>query len=148
MEWLLEKMVEIGVQQVSFLLCDNSERKIINTQRLKKKAISAIKQSQNPFLPEVDEVQSYGDFIMNAVQESERFICHAAAGQGNFLSDLASPGSSYLILVGPEGDFSEDELNMAERHGFAPVSLGNNRLRTETAGLVACILLHALNAQA
>ena len=145
MEWLLEKTIEIGIRQISFLLCANSERKLINRPRMLKKAISAIKQSGNPFLPIIDDMQSYSEFIRNHAHVHEKYICNAATGYGNYLLHKASPSSRYLILVGPEGDFSEDELKIAEKNGFAPVSLGNTRLRTETAGLVACILLHALN---
>lgn len=147
MEWLLEKTIEIGIQQISFLLCENSERKKLNIQRLKNKAVSAIKQSHNPFLPIIDDVQPISDFFMHTVQYDEKFICHAAGGQGKYLSHIASPGSRYLILVGPEGDFSVGELKMAGYHGFIPVSLGITRLRTETAGLVACILLQAVNSK-
>jgi 16S rRNA (uracil1498-N3)-methyltransferase len=146
-EWFLEKSIEVGVQRISYLLCDNSERKRVNMTRMMKKAISAIKQSQNPYLPVINDMIPFSDFINNDDKDSRKLICHAERGKTAFLLQAIEKRPAYQIVIGPEGDFTKDELLMAEKAGFTPVSLGRTRLRTETAGLVACILLNALNAQ-
>ena len=119
-----------------------------------KKAISALKQSQNSYLPYLHDLVLFREFINNADPDSVRLICHANRGKDSFLLkvidrrlEVIDRGTNYLVMVGPEGDFTSDELIMAEDAGFKPVSLGPARLRTETAGLVACILLNSLNTQ-
>jgi len=104
-----------------------------------------MKQCQNPYLPVVNDILSFNDYLHIANQDSEKYICHASSGKGNLLLDVANKHASYQVLIGPEGDFTNDELILAENKGFLAVSLGNSRLRTETAGLVACVLLNALN---
>ena len=144
-EWFLEKSIEVGVHQISFINCQNSERHRLNMSRIRKKAISAIKQCQNPFLPVVNNILTLNDYLRSASQNSEKYLCHASSGRGNFLFKAAKKYASYEVLIGPEGDFTEDEITMAKKKGFIPVTLGDSRLRTETAGLVACVLLNALN---
>jgi 16S rRNA (uracil1498-N3)-methyltransferase len=144
-EWLLEKCIEVGVQSITFLNCKNSERKRVNKERMIKKAINALKQSKNVHLPVINDIKPFIEFIDNHDSGSGKYICHADTGHGNYLLNKAMKGSSYQVIIGPEGDFSEEELRLAEKYGFEPVSLGKTRLRTETAGLVACILLNALN---
>ena len=144
-EWFLEKSIEVGVHQISFINCENSERHRLNMSRIKKKVISAIKQCQNPYLPAVNDILSLKDYLRFADQDSEKYICHASSGKGNFLLNSATKHASYQVLIGPEGDFTKEEVIMAEKMGFLPVSLGDSRLRTETAGLVASVLLNALN---
>ena len=148
MEWFLEKSIEVGVHQISFVRCQNSERNHINMSRIKKKVISAIKQCQNPYLPVLNDIISLKDYLSSADQDSEKYICHASSGKGNFILNTANKHTSYQVLVGPEGDFTKEELIMVQEKGFVPISLGDSRLRTETAGLVACVLLNALNMQA
>jgi len=144
-EWFLEKSIEVGVHQISFINCQNSERHRLNMSRIMKKVVSAIKQCQNPFIPVVNDMLSLKDYLRSADQDSEKYICHASSGKGNFLLNAANKHASYQVLIGPEGDFTKQEVTMAEKKGFLPVSLGDSRLRTETAGLVACVLLNALN---
>jgi len=146
-EWLLEKSIEVGIQDISFIQCENSVRKRINMDRMIKKAVNAMKQSQNAFVPVINDIISFNDFIINAVTDSQKVICHADLGKEAFLIHTVVKGPAYLIIVGPEGDFTREEMALAEKQGFKPVSLGKSRLRTETAGLVACILLNALNTQ-
>jgi len=146
-EWFLEKSIEVGVQAISFIQCKNSKRSRINMDRIIKKAISAMKQSHNSFLPEINDLVSFQNLIENIDQSYERLLCHASKGKGYYLLHTATKGQNYHVLIGPEGDFTDDELQLATRNGFQMVSLGNSRLRTETAGFVACTLLNALNIQ-
>lgn len=144
-EWFIEKSIEIGLREISFIDCHNSERHRLNMDRMKKKAISAMKQCQNPFLPGVNDIVTFEDYLDTVVEASEKYICHASAGKENFLLNEANRDASYEVLIGPEGDFTREELTRAGKKGFLPVSLGDYRLRTETAGLVACVLLNVLN---
>jgi 16S rRNA (uracil1498-N3)-methyltransferase len=93
----------------------------------------------------VNDIISFEDYLDTVSQNSEKYICHASAGKGNFLLNAANRGAYYNVLIGPEGDFTTEELTLAEKKGFLTVSLGDSRLRTETAGLVACVILNALN---
>ncbi len=145
LEWLIEKSIEIGVHQISFIECHNSERHRLNMARIRKKVISAMKQCQNPFLPVVNDLIQLKDYLDTADENSEKYICHASSGKGNYLLNAAKRDASYQVLIGPEGDFTKEELSQTTKKGFIPVSLGDSRLRTETAGLVACVILNALN---
>lgn len=144
LEWMVEKCVEIGIEKISFLLCKTSERKSINMERLEKIAVSAMKQSQQTWLPEIVQMTSLQTFLKER-PETQKFIAHVDDQNPNLLQHLASPRSDYVILVGPEGDFTKEEIEMASSQGFRKVSLGPTRLRTETAGLVAVIALHQIN---
>jgi 16S rRNA (uracil1498-N3)-methyltransferase len=139
-EWFIEKATEIGVDQISFMLCKNSERKVINSDRLEKVAVSAMKQSQQPWLPRLSDMVPFKEITM--AQADQKFIAYVDSANPKQLHLSSSPKKSYLVLIGPEGDFSKEELELAEKNNFQKVSLGPNRLRTETAGFVAC---HALN---
>lgn len=148
MEWLVEKATEIGLDRVSFLNCQFSERRNIKTERIEKIVVSATKQSHKAWMPVVDEIQSFKDFVeqwgLHAGQENDgiqRFICHCNEGKKPHLKDLTRNGQDCIVMIGPEGDFSLEEVRMAEEHGFQSVSLGNSRLRTETAALVAVHLM-------
>ncbi|MBL6445851.1 16S rRNA (uracil(1498)-N(3))-methyltransferase [Fulvivirga sp. 29W222] len=146
MEWFIEKAVEIGIQEVSFMLCKNSERRILKTERLEKKAVSAMKQSQGSYMPLINELVSYPDFI-SKTREEQKYIAYVDFSNPAKLYQTASPEGTYCILIGPEGDFTKDELELAIQNGFSKVSLGNSRLRTETAGLAACHILNLINLQ-
>lgn len=143
-EWFVEKAVELGIDKISFLLCKNSERKTVNLERIGKKAISAMKQSFQAKLPLVHEIAPFTQFISQS-QEAHKFIGFVDDQNPILLKNLAKPTSSYLVLIGPEGDFTKDELAMAITSGFKKVSLGHTRLRTETAGLAACHILNLIN---
>jgi 16S rRNA (uracil1498-N3)-methyltransferase len=145
-EWFVEKVVELGIQQISFISCDNSERKTINLDRIEKKAISAMKQSGQYHLPMINELIPFKQFA-KTVKEEERFIGFVDEENPHHLKDLAKSKSSYVILIGPEGDFSEAELNLSYTNNFKKVSLGSTRLRTETAGIAACHILNLVNTQ-
>ena len=144
-EWFIEKSIEVGLHEISFIDCQNSERHRLNMARIRKKAISAMKQCQNPYLPVLNDILSFEDYLAKVTQDSEKYICHSSAGMGNYLLNTAKRDAYYQVLIGPEGDFTSEELTLAGDKGFLPVTLGESRLRTETAGLVASILLNALN---
>jgi len=146
-EWFLEKSIEVGIQIISFVQCVKSERKKVKMERMIRKAINAMKQSKNPYLPIINDIVSLKDFIMNVDTHADKFICHESMGQGHYILHEATQGSNYKVIIGPEGDFTKDELQLAEKYKFLPVSLGETRLRTETAGVVACTLLNALNTE-
>ncbi len=139
-EWLAEKATEIGFDQLSFLNCRFSERKEIKSQRIEKIVVSAMKQSRKGWLPKVNAMQSFKDFV-STDRHGLKFIahCYEEIPTIDFFTQLTVENhkEDVTILIGPEGDFSIDEVNFAMLHGFVPISLGNSRLRTETAGLMA-----------
>ena len=143
-EWFVEKAVEIGIQKISFILCDNSERRSINLERVEKKAISAMKQSGQYYLPLINEMVTLKQFVQS-VKEKERFIGFVDDENPHHLMNLAKSNDSYVILIGPEGDFSNAELELAIENKFKKISLGSTRLRTETAGIAACHILNLVN---
>ena len=140
-EWFVEKAVEIGVDEITFLKTDHSERDVIKMERIEKIAVSAMKQSQKATLPILNGMTSFKSFVGRAF-EGDRFIAHCEPGSKVNLKDVVVPGHDALVLIGPEGDFSPAEIDMALKAGFKPVSLGPSRLRTETAALVA---VHIMN---
>jgi len=143
-EWLIEKCTEIGVDKISFIESSNSERTKVRMDRLQKKAVSALKQSHNPFLPKLEELVSFSRIVANS-NEDEKFICYVDKSTDHNLFKVASPAKTYCILIGPEGDFTESELELAIEHGFIKTSLGRNTLRTETAGLYSVSILNLIN---
>jgi len=143
-EWFLEKATEIGINRVTPLLCRFSERKEIKHERLEKVMISAMKQSLKAYLPQLDELTKFNDFVRQPF-EGQKFIAHCDEQHRELLKKVVNPRGKYLILIGPEGDFSPEEIKMAMAAGFVPVSLGDSRLRTETAGVVACHTFNFIN---
>lgn len=143
-EWFVEKAVEIGIDEITFIHCKTTERPYIKLERLEKVAISAMKQSLKATLPKVNDVVKLDTFITQSKEES-KFIAFVDRSNPAHLQSISKPGSQYLTLIGPEGDFSEHELLLALGHDFKKVSLGNSRLRTETAGLAACHILNLIN---
>ncbi len=143
-EWFLEKATEIGVDVVTPLLCQRSERKDIKPERLQKVIVSAMKQSVKAFLPELTELVAFRNVVEQPF-DGDKFIAHCADGEKVLLQNLIQPGRDVIILIGPEGDFSADEIELALKNGYRPVSLGNSRLRTETAAVVACHTANLLN---
>lgn len=149
MEWFAEKATEIGVDRISLLNCANSERRVVKTERLEKIVVSAMKQSHKAFKPQVEPMTDFLRFISQPF-DGQRFIahCHTPEELGdeaqsihltgnNFLGDLLRAEGNALVLIGPEGDFSAQEVKAAVEVGFQPISLGESRLRTETAALAA-----------
>ena len=142
-EWFLEKAVELGVDEVTFLQCEHSERVKINEERLLKKAVSAMKQSVRASLPRLNPVVSFDKFAQMAA--AQKFIAYVDRDNPVHLKDAAKPMTDYLVMIGPEGDFSKREIEIAEANRWGAVSLGRSRLRTETAGLAACHILNLIN---
>ena len=135
LEWFLEKATEIGIDEITPIICKNSERKVVKIDRLQRIVQSAMKQSLQFTLPKLNPPISFSDFINNDFSE-EIYIAHCEEHtEKKFLKNIASPKSKYTILIGPEGDFSLDEIQQSLNKKFIPISLGANRLRTETAGL-------------
>lgn len=142
-EWFIEKAVEVGVEKIHLLLCKNSERKNVNLDRLTKIAVSSMKQSGQSRLPYISDMVPFKEII--SLEASQKFICYVDNNNPDHLKLLAKPNQNYLVLIGPEGDFSKEEIQSATENGFKKVSLGRNRLRTETAALTACQVLNFVN---
>ena len=136
-EWFLEKAAEIGVDEITPIICDHSERKIIKTERFDKILISAMKQSNQMYLPILNEPIKLTDFLSKEVI-GQKFIAHCEETEKVELKDRIKIQQNYTLLIGPEGDFSTNEINKALTNGYLPVALGNTRLRTETAAIVGC----------
>lgn len=140
-EWFLEKATEIGVDRVIPLLCEHSERKIVRLDRAEKVVLSAVKQSFKAFIPRVEELTRFEDFLNSLPSGSDRFIAHCDDAEEKVeLKSVAQNHTSSIVLIGPEGDFSDAEVELAHKHGFKSVGLGRERLRTETAALYAVAL--------
>lgn len=144
MEWFAEKATEIGINEITCLNCRFSERRDIKPARLEKILISAMKQSQKAWLPKLTGMTDFKTFVAQPF-EGRKLIAHCEEGEKPLLKQIYRPGENALILIGPEGDFSPEEIRLAKENGFEPISLGESRLRTETAALVACHTLHVLN---
>jgi len=136
-EWFLEKATEIGIDSITPILCDHSERKVIKLDRFEKILQSAMKQSLQCYLPRLNELSTYKSFI-NQDFNGQLFIAHCEETDKKSLKSQLQSSKDITILIGPEGDFSVKEIEMALQHNFIPVTLGNTRLRTETAAIVAC----------
>lgn len=143
-EWFAEKATEIGLNELTFLNCRFSERKVIKTERIEKILVSAIKQSLKARIPLLNEMMDFDKFITQDFK-GQKFIAHCYEGEKPPLKEVLQKGEDALVLIGPEGDFSEEEVSKAIQQGFTPISLGKSRLRTETAALVACHTINLLN---
>jgi 16S rRNA (uracil1498-N3)-methyltransferase len=143
-EWFAEKATEIGLDTITFLNCRFSERKVVKNERVERIVVSAMKQSLKYSKPEVEEMVDFKKFI-SVERPGEKYIAHCYDGERRLLKELHVAGEDATILIGPEGDFSPEEVKMAMEAGYKPVSLGNSRLRTETAALVACHVLMLKN---
>jgi 16S rRNA (uracil1498-N3)-methyltransferase len=144
-EWFVEKATELGVDRISLIDCKNTERSFIKTDRLNKVAISAMKQSVKAILPHIDDHLLQFSEVIEDCQEREKCIACVDSANPLHLKDAVKPDTSYCVLIGPEGDFSSEELKTALEYDFRKVSLGPSRLRTETAGVVACHVLNLIN---
>lgn len=136
-EWFLEKATEIGIHEITPVFCDRSERKVINKERFEKIILSAMKQSNETYLPKLNEAISFKEFIKQK-KEGLQLIAHCEETDKKSLKEVLKPNESVTILIGPEGDFSDKEIALALESNYQPVMLGNTRLRTETAAVVAC----------
>ena len=153
LEWFVEKAVEIGIDRITPVICDHSERGILKTERLDRLALSAMKQSLKASRPIIDQPIKLLDFLQNLDSNIQTFkhsniqtfVCYCSGDDRHTLRQLYTPGTDALVLIGPEGDFSEREITTALQLGFQPVTLGNSRLRTETAALYATTVLNFMN---
>ena len=143
-EWFVEKSTELGIETITPIVCRNSERKTIKPERLGKVVISAIKQSGSLWRPLINELSDFDSFIGQQF-EGDKFIAHCHSGNEPHLKDLVERGNNTLVLIGPEGDFTIEEVKRAEAMGFKAISLGPKRLRTETAALAACHIIRLEN---
>ena len=151
MEWMVEKAVEVGVGEITLLNCDHSERTFLKTERLEKLAVSAMKQSLHTVLPTINPAVKLSDWLNSHINtlthsRTQKLIAHCESDKPRTpLANALKPGVDTVILIGPEGDFSEEEITLSLEKGFQPVSLGPSRLRTETAALYASTVLNFLN---
>ena len=143
-EWFVEKAVEVGVDEISFVKCKNSERTVIKDDRLKKVAEAAVKQSQQAFIPKLNSLVDFKEFIKKD-NSDVKLIAHCEKESKQHIKQYITTNKSFIVLIGPEGDFTKDEIALALSSSYLPVALGDSRLRTETAGLFACNALAVIN---
>ena len=144
MEWLVEKAVELGVERISFIICDHSERRKIDLDRMRRIAIAALKQSQTAWLPEL-QVISFSDFVHQADLPARRYVAWCDDQNTAQLVNETWHDEEVLLLIGPEGDFSTEEINLCKSLNYKEIKLGSRRLRTETAALYGCFTIAAKN---
>lgn len=135
-EWFLEKATEIGIDEITPIVCKNSERKLIKEERFEKIILSALKQSLKFTKPKLNKLTSFSEFIKSK-NDSEIYIAHCSDVEKDLLSNVVKPKHNITILIGPEGDFNKEEIELALKNNATSISLGESRLRTETAALVA-----------
>lgn len=143
-EWFIEKAVEIGIDEITPLLCEHSERRSLNPERLEKIIVSAMKQSLKAYKPVLNNLTNFDAFCKKAIN-GEKFIAHCEESQKLFLGNELAQGKDYVVLIGPEGDFTANEIEIAKANGYREISLGNSRLRTETAGVVTSTIAAMVN---
>ena len=143
-EWFIEKATEIGIDEITPLLCERSERKHVNTERLQRVMIAAMKQSQKAYLPQLNEMTTFGKWL-EIPKQGNCYIAHCNDGNRQMLKTAYRPGQDATIAIGPEGDFSLEEVTQALGYGFKEITLGTSRLRTETAGVAACHGVYFVN---
>jgi 16S rRNA (uracil1498-N3)-methyltransferase len=144
-EWFVEKATEFGIDKITLIECENSERTFLKPDRLRKLAISAMKQSLKATLPEIHALIPFSDFIATS-KGNDKFIAYVDSNNPVHLQNAAAANQASVVLIGPEGDFSKNEIKQAIEAGFVKVSLGKSRLRTETAAIAACHILNLVNA--
>lgn len=144
-EWFLEKATELGIDEITPIITDRSERRVVKEDRLNKVITSAVKQSIKAYHPKLKDAISFDAFLKEPF-DGDKLIAHCIDnGEKQYISKLVTPHQKYLILIGPEGDFTPDEVNLALNKGFKALTLGDNRLRTETAALSVCFEINYLN---
>lgn len=145
LEWFVEKAVEIGVSEITPLLTARGERQKVNIDRMERIAISAMKQCHSFYLPRINDATRFKDLVSSVDPEDKKFIAHCEHADQPDLSEVATSGGSTLVLIGPEGDFSGEEIEVARENNFREISLGKRRLRTETAGVFVTTLFGIIN---
>ena len=144
LEWFLEKATEIGIHEITPIICDHSERKVYKIDRAEKIIQAAMKQSLHYYIPKINEPISFSQFVKSNI-DGQKFIAHCEETDKKSFKNEVNKNNKVTILIGPEGDFSTKEINLAIENNFIPVTLGNTRLRTETAALVACHTIALIN---
>lgn len=145
-EWFVEKAVEMGIDEISFIRSKNSERTVVKDDRIRKVAESAVKQSQQAYIPKMNSLADFKDLLKQA-EADVKLIAHCEEDKKENIKNYITQGKSYLVLIGPEGDFTKEEIEQALVSNYKPVALGDNRLRTETAGLYVCGALAVINSK-
>lgn len=144
-EWFLEKATEFGIDEITPVICKHSERTVIKPERLEKILVSAMKQSNQSYLPKLNSLRPLSELLKQNI-DADKFIAHCSEDdQKHLLVNQLKSDSSVMVLIGPEGDFSKDEISLSLEKNFKPASLGSTRLRTETAGLAAVTTVHIVN---
>lgn len=143
-EWLLEKATECGIDEITPVICEKSERTIVKPERLLKVIVSAMKQSQRAWMPVLHPAVKLKSFF-EMHSQAAKYLAHCHEGEKTFFKDSYAPGQDALVLIGPEGDFSLQETALAIEKGYRAISLGAHRLRTETAALAICVQFNTLN---
>jgi 16S rRNA (uracil1498-N3)-methyltransferase len=144
MDWMIEKCTEIGISEITFIETENSERNKINIERCEKILIQAIKQSKQYWLPKINNIISYNSFFKNIKTEDYNCLLAWCIEEKISINSVFNQNKPTLIMIGPEGDFTENEVKIALQKNFKPISLGNNILRTETAAIYTCSVLNYL----
>lgn len=143
-EWFLEKATEIGIDEITPIICERSERREVKIERLNKVITTAVKQSIKAFHPKLNDPETFTDIVLKS-KHSGKFIAHCVESKKFAIKEQFKPNSDYIVLIGPEGDFTSSEIDLAMNNNFVPIGLGNSRLRTETAALAACFEINFLN---
>lgn len=143
-EWFVEKAVEIGVDEISFIRCKNSERTVVKDDRIRKVAESAVKQSKQAYLPKLNSVIDFNTFV-KSISSDNKLIAHCEENTKQHLKQYIFKNKSTVVLIGPEGDFNKEEVELATSQNYVSVALGESRLRTETAGLFICNAFAVIN---
>jgi len=146
-EWFLEKATECGIEEITPLICEHSERTVVKHDRMHKIVLAAMKQSQRAHLPKLNEALRFKDFVKGFETMHDLYMAHCGSGEKKLFRECYVPGSSAIIMIGPEGDFSHAEIATVADKGARAISLGESRLRTETAALVACMGFNFLNGE-
>lgn len=144
-EWFLEKATEIGIDEITPIITKRSEKKDLKIDRANKIVESAMKQSMKAYHPQINEAISFDKFIESDFSNSINMIAHCLEDDKKTVFEMKNQSASYLILIGPEGDFTPDEIQLAKSNNFQAISLGKERLRTETAAITACVLFSAMS---
>ncbi len=144
-EWFLEKATEIGIDEITLILCDRAERKSVKIERFEKIIHAAAKQSLKFIFPKINTLESFDEFLENQKNQGLNLIAHCDRGEQKPIKSILKPKENVCVLIGPEGDFSPREIKKAKEYAFREVSLGKNRLRTETAAIVACHTVSLIN---
>ena len=143
-EWFIEKVIEIGVNEISFIYCLNSEKKKINIDRINKIILTAMKQSFKTYFPKINNIDKFSTVIPH-ISQTHKYIGYLGESSMKFLGHIAPKNDGYCLVIGPEGDFTKEEVNIALKYSFTPVLLSKSRLKTETAGIMGCMILNGIN---